>query len=73
MYYTKKYNQKQFRKCEELMSTEIWNLITETLNPNDSIKTFIDKFLKNHSQNEKTRLPADYNRDQKIIKGETAP
>ena len=30
------------------MSTADWNLITQTLNPNDSYYRFIDKFLKIH-------------------------
>ena len=38
-------------KFKELMNTVDWNLITQTLNPNDSYSIFIEKFIKiyNHA------------------------
>ena len=38
------------KKFKELMNTEDWNLITQTLNPNDSYCIFIEKFLKIYDQ-----------------------
>ena len=35
---------------KELMNTVDWNLITQTLNPNDSYCIFIEKFIKNYDQ-----------------------
>ena len=34
-------------KFKELMNTVDWTLITRTLNPNDSYRIFIEKFIKN--------------------------
>ena len=62
------------------MSTVEWNLITQTLDPNDSY-VFIDKFWKNYNKAfplhkitiKKKNQPLDYKGDQKIIKEDTAP
>ena len=37
-------------KFKEHMNTVDWNLITQTLNPNDSYSIFIEKFIKNYDQ-----------------------
>ena len=37
-------------KFKELMNTVDWNLITQTLNPNDSYSIFIEKFIKIYDQ-----------------------
>ena len=34
-------------KFKELMNTVDWTLITRTLNPNDSYRIFVEKFIKN--------------------------
>ena len=38
------------KKFKELMNTVDWNLITQTLNPNDSYCIFIEKFTKIYDQ-----------------------
>ena len=38
------------KKFKELMNTVDWNLITQTLNPNDSYCIFIEKFIKIYDQ-----------------------
>ena len=37
-------------KVKELMNTVEWNLITQSLNPNDSYSIFIEKFIKIYDQ-----------------------
>ena len=37
-------------KFKELMNTVDWNLITQTLNANDSYSIFIEKFIKIYDQ-----------------------
>ena len=37
-------------KFKELMNTVDWNLVTQTLNPNDSYSIFIEKFIKIYNQ-----------------------
>ena len=38
------------KKFKELMNTVDWNLITQTLNPNDSYCIFIENFIKLYDQ-----------------------
>ena len=69
-------------RFKELMNTIAWNLITQTLNPNESYSIFIEKFIKiydqafplqkNQNKREESSQYLDYKGDLKI-KEKTAP